>query len=377
MSVQRSPVKLAPIFTHNAQNNKRKNPDEVEKSEEEVRLDGFLQTEAKRVCSDDDRINGEVSNETILRAITSLAERIDGMESKLIATVDSKLQEFEAKFSTKTAEMEGKLDSRLCQMHDEIYENLDRLESVMHGRINEALSTLQIRAQETTESRIDKLERMSLANELTISGVPQTQNENLDAICSKICTAIGFNGTNTIQSCFRVAPKSRNASRSFPPSIIVKFWSSDAKVGFFKSYIVKKNLCVTSIGFNTPSRIYINENFTKKNFEVLRRVRHLKTNGKIFQYRTVSGRVYVVLDPDSEQIGINSIEQLDHLVGDTAAQQDKSKNSQRKRSSNKQASKAKQSGQAQQQIQHQSSQKTLNHPHDSQQHQRKSSPRKP
>lgn len=92
------------------------------------------------------------------------------------------------------------------------------------------------------------MERLARANELIISGVPRIENENIIKICDSICGAIGFNGNNNIDSCFRMPLKSNNSSsnnsnRQFSPSIIIKFWSSDAKTEFFKSYISKKNLC--------------------------------------------------------------------------------------------------------------------------------------
>lgn len=179
--------------------------------------------------------------------------------------------------------------------------------------------------QEATEARIDQLERLARFNELVISGGPRLENENLDMICKNICDAVGFDGSNTIQSFFRVPFKtnqrSNQSSRQTSPSIIMKFWSSEAKEGFFKLYVTKKSLCVTNIGFSVPSRIYINDNLTKKNFEIYRLVRKLKADGKIFQYHTVSGRIAIKLKPDSRQIIIDSEQQLNSLIDDTAAQQ--------------------------------------------------------
>lgn len=112
--------------------------------------------------------------------------------------------------------------------------------------------------------------------ELVISGVPRLVDESVDGICE----AIGFNGNNTIQA------------------------NIDAKMG----------LCVTDIGFSTPARVYFNDNFTKKNFEIYRLTRQLKADGKIYKYYTSTARVSVTLDPDSRQIGIDSVKQLNSLI---------------------------------------------------------------
>lgn len=141
-----------------------------------------------------------------------------------------------------------------------------------------------------------------------------------------ICKAIEFNGINCLQSCFRLPTRNYESSsakskRHLIPSIILKFWSSDGKAGFFKQYITKKNLCTTSIGFSAPGRIYINENLTKKNFEIHRMARRLKAESKVFQYNTFSGRVFIKLSSDSNQIGIDSKEHLNSLISSVAAQQ--------------------------------------------------------
>lgn len=66
--------------------------------------------------------------------------------------------------------------------------------------------------------------------------------------------------------------------------------------------------------------IYINENFTKKNFEIFRLARNLKSDGKVFQYHTANGRVFVKLNPDSQPIGITRKEHLNLLIENPAAQ---------------------------------------------------------
>lgn len=64
------------------------------------------------------------------------------------------------------------------------------------------------------------------------------------------------------------------------------------------------------IGFAVASRIYVNENLTKMNFDIFRKVRELKKDGKIAHFNTQRGRVVVKLQ-DSERTQV--IESLDHL----------------------------------------------------------------
>lgn len=259
-------------------------------------------------------------NDMILTAITNLTNRIDGMESKIITTVDAKLKDFEQDFNAKIAVTEERLDNKIIKLENELQNNVSNFDAAIDVKVTEILNA----RQQTTEARIDHLERLARANELVISGVPRVDAENIETICSKICDSIGFDVTS-VQSCFRV-PSTVNLRGPTSPSIIIKFWSLDAKTDFFRSYIAKKNLCVTDIGFSTPARIYINENFTKKNFEIYRAVRQLKADGKIFQYNTYNGRISIKQYSDSRQTIVESKEQLNSLIDPSAAQQQNQSN---------------------------------------------------
>lgn len=316
MSVARSPTKLAPIFAPSMMTPKRKNDDQDGSSNDS------LNTDPKRVCTEE-KSSCDISNATILQAITVLTDKIDGMETKIVATVDAKLLDFETSISAKVVETEKRFVKRLIQLEDDFHDNLSKLDTVLDDRLTVLENARPVTDQET---RIDQLERLVRANELVISGIPQIDNENLDVICNDICKAIDFNGSNSIESCFRLhgtrssAPRNSSNRPNFP-SILIKFWSSGAKNDFFNAYMSKRNLCVTNIGFTTPSRIYINENLTKRNFEIFRLARKMKSERKIFQYHTYNGRISVKLNAESRQIGIDSKDQLYSLIENSAAQQ--------------------------------------------------------
>lgn len=95
---------------------------------------------------------------------------------------------------------------------------------------------------------------------------------------------------------------------------MVKFWSNDAKVDFFKSYIKLKNFCVTSIGFQVPSRVYVNENLTARNFQIFTLAREMKNEGKIYSYSTVKCRVLIKMTEKAKGVCMNSINHLNEIV---------------------------------------------------------------
>lgn len=316
--MMRSPTKLAPIFKPGAQTPKRKIKDDSTDNNEDV---DSIQIDPKRMCSTPPVDAGYVSNGMILQAITSLTNRLDGMEAKIVTTVDARLLDFENGITAKVAQAENRIDEKLLQLEDDFHKNLQKRDEYLEDRIGNLEYT---HAETVMEARIDYLERLALANELVIRGIPRKENENVNKICDMICESIGFNGKNTIQECFRVTSKWNNindsSTKAFSPSIIIKFWSSSAKMGFFKLYIDKKSLCTTNIGFESPARIYVNENYTKKNFEIYRLACQLKAEGRIFQFHSFKGRISVKLNQEARPIGVDSREQLHDLIEDHAAQ---------------------------------------------------------
>ena len=131
-------------------------------------------------------------------------------------------------------------------------------------------------------------------NELVISGVPYIDNEKVWEIVSSISNVIKFPGSaDSIETCFRL-PMRSNRRRS-TTSIIVRFWGAEAKSDFFKHYFAAKKLCTSLIGYSASSRIYVNENLTKRNFEIFCMARELNKNGKIARFTTQRGRVNIKL----------------------------------------------------------------------------------
>lgn len=150
-------------------------------------------------------------------------------------------------------------------------------------------------------------------NELVISGVPYVNNESLREIISFICGVIKFaGGSDSMETFFRLP--THNIRRRSSPSIIIKFWGVDAKSDYFKKYFSVKKFCASMIGFAAPSRICINENLTKRNFDILCKARELKKDGKIARFATQRGRVVVKLQGSERSHTIDSLEHLSTLV---------------------------------------------------------------
>lgn len=263
----------------------------------------------------------EVSNKDLLKAISKLTDRMTGIENKITKVVDEKIAGMETKVMEQLTIYKQGTNDQVQRIEKRMEDFIQKVASDMNVAKDENCKIIEEKIQHSvamgssiatggiSESRIDQLERQVRMNELVVSGVPFLENENLCDIMTSICRAINYDGgIDSIETSFRLPI--RRATRNSSPSIIVKFWGADVKNHFFKQYFSAKKLCASMIGFAAASRIYVNENLTKMNFDIFCKVRELKKDGKITRFNTQRGRVVVKLQ-DSERT--YAIESLDHL----------------------------------------------------------------
>lgn len=252
----------------------------------------------------------EFSNRDIMEAISNLTTRVTDFENSITHMVDDKITGLEESIMRQVNEYKHGADGRMQQ----IEKRLDDFVGDMKATIEEQRviidKTLQSMSHvSSSDTRIDQLERQVRMNESVVSGVPYDKNEKIYDILSAICGIIKFSGgVSSIETSFRLP--SNNKRRRSTPSIVVKFWGADAKAEFFKQYFAAERLCASMIGYTTASRIYVNENLTKRNFEIFKAARNLKKDGKISRFSTQRGRVFIKF-PMSEVI--YTVESLDHL----------------------------------------------------------------
>lgn len=156
---------------------------------------------------------------------------------------------------------------------------------------------------------------------MLIVGITFQREEDVHSIYKKVCDAIHFNHEmHAISSIFRLPDKSSNrAAVSVEPNasqkpalsyraILVKFVNSNLSNQFIRSYLRKKTLNLSDIGFLTPSRIFINENLSpvmKKKGGLFSKV------SKLYIRR---GLVYVQLVGVADPVCIRSLSQLNDVL---------------------------------------------------------------
>lgn len=273
----------------------------------------------------------DVSNKDLLLAISALTDKVSTFENSLSKMVDEKVAALEKNvmdqiesYKQGTSNSVNRIEKRMEDLEKQIVIDMstakDEQTKWIEDKINQTIAEkTSVAINGVSESRIDQLERQVRMNEVVISGVPYVENEKVIDIVTLISRTIKFSGgQDAIESCFRL-PAYNNRRRS-SPSIIVRFWGADAKVDFIKCYFSSSKLCTTMLGHSAPSRIYVNENLTKRNFEIFCQARDLKKNGKIVRFSTQRGRVVVKLLGSERSYTVDTVDQLSSLANRSAAQ---------------------------------------------------------
>lgn len=199
------------------------------------------------------------------------------------------MKEVKTDISNQIANFKNEMDSRFKAFRTELQTDID------------VIST----RQDDIDTRLDILERASLSANLLLNGVPIIENENLNELFEQLCTQIGFTPKEfTLLSIFRVKNKSKQ------PTIVMKFISQNARNEFYQRYWKTKNLSLIDLGFETDSRVYVQESLTKAKHEIFKQAMSLKRDKKLSSVYTYNGLVYVKSQPESTGVLIDSISHL-------------------------------------------------------------------
>lgn len=254
-----------------------------------------------------------------------LLSAINALSVKMDLVINSIRDDFDKKLNVLSDSVKKQLAEAAVFHNKQLRLESDKLESFINAKVAELPPSSIPRSFET---RIDKLERDENLNVLIVKGIPVATNERISDLVETLCKAINYQRDMnvTISSVFRLPPKSnRNSnnlhasslnqpasSNSVQPStdrsssaaaplVVVRFYSFDDKQHFFNCYL-KSKLNLQHFGFKTATRVYINEKLTAKNNEILRAALELKKSGRIFNYHTFRGLVFVRALDDSKSI---------------------------------------------------------------------------
>jgi hypothetical protein len=235
----------------------------------------------------------------------TLELQFESLETNLSQTIVKKIEEEISKFDQKITDAVTDLNLKI----EDINRKLTEIEEI---KVDERLIALESQTIESLDTdflleslnnRISELERLNHLNDLVISGVTYKENENLHEIISKIAGT--FNSSfdvKSIKSIFRIKNRTK--------TIIVKFFSTEQKIIFFSNYLKFKNLKNIDIGFESSSRIYINESIPKYTQFLLKLATKIKKDRWIHKVFTYKGFLFIIKKEGDDPIQITSKSQL-------------------------------------------------------------------
>ena len=207
-------------------------------------------------------------------------------------------------------------DSFIARLHEKL------LAPIVSRYVAEAVQARDreiesLRVQLTAaRSDIDGLEQYSRRNTLTISGIPETERENTDALVMDLARAAGVTVTAAdLDRSHRVGQRRRDK----PRQIVAKFVSFNKRQELLEARRSLRAGRVQSHPILTPAVLtntFIAENLTRKNQLILFVARQLRRKGKLHSAWTNNCQIKVRTREGGPTIRIDSLTDLHGIVGD-------------------------------------------------------------
>jgi hypothetical protein len=204
------------------------------------------------------------------------------------------------------------LGAEIIQIRTEVNELTRKLEEKF-ATVDERINT---NAAKIDESK-NEIERLKIAREIIIKGVPQTENENVSDIFGRICAHYGYH--DKLPSVFvhrftfkkGYENKHTETDRPYSPPISVEFCFMREKQLFMNRYFKTADLNLSHLGMDNKLRVFINDRLTKHDQKIKNKALDLKKDGKLHAVSTRDGYVSVKISESSEFQRVNYLQQLD------------------------------------------------------------------
>lgn len=205
--------------------------------------------------------------------------------------------------NTKLDEWKKNLDTSINSVHQDLSGKINNLYEAVNNKFTHIENRLS-----TTNLRIDTLERQLIANDVIITGIPATNDEDVVAIIELIFKAIGFAAATAtvINAVFRLPGKYERRP------IIAKFVMLKHKIDFIKLCRKFNNLSLNHIGYLSPNPIFISECLTQFNREIFKVASAQRKKGDIAKVFTIRGQVHIRKTIDSNPVKILSTSELNY-----------------------------------------------------------------
>ncbi|XP_070547400.1 uncharacterized protein [Ptychodera flava] len=230
---------------------------------------------------------------------------------------NSKIDDIQATLVVLTAKMDNLLtmEHQLEELRKSVMFVSNSFDSFQREIQNLKSENTRLRDElKTTTDKLNDLQQYTCRNTLELTGIPQQEKEDTDAVVVKVAAAAGINiTTKDIDISHRLPSRSQQQSHHQPATIIVKFVRRRVRNQIYSARKNLKDKTTRSVGFTSDNRIYINENLTpanKKLFFEANRQRNAKNwkfiwtnNGKTYERKnTGHPAIYVAIQSDLNRI---------------------------------------------------------------------------
>lgn len=206
------------------------------------------------------------------------------------------------------------LKAQFKEVKDGIAENGEQLKSIkteFEGRFSEIEDKTDQMSNDimTLSVKCNQLEQSLKNYALEIVGVPETKDEDLLHVISKLGDTMKINVSEyDIDNIFRVkTAKNKNTS----DKIIVTFARILKKQEFIDKRKIKKTIYARELGYNSTSQIYMAESLTKDNNYLSFLARDMVRKKKLFRQWHVGGKIYVKKSEHSKPKKITTASELE------------------------------------------------------------------
>lgn len=228
--------------------------------------------------------------------------------SKTIKLTSKQMDEFKQLLGEVTKEIGERIDSsntslstkfdnlatHVCNEVTSLKSSVDNFKAEVAcelGTVNTTLANQNIRI-ENTEDDIDRLKRI---NDLRLTGILPTENENLFQIVERFAIAIGYSSFGQIAVSFERIPVRDRITGQLTHSntIMLHFAILRDKQIFYSHYLYKAPINAETLNIPNNGKVILCENLTIKNRKIFGAAQRLRREKKIAQVFTEDGIVRI------------------------------------------------------------------------------------
>ncbi|CAH2102543.1 unnamed protein product [Euphydryas editha] len=238
--------------------------------------------------------DNELFDETFLDAnpennnsVTLLAQQITLLRVDLVS-VSREMSSFRqdlAVLNTNVTEFNKRVDKIEMRISTLEEKCLTANKEVSDSRSNEIINQLR--------QELNDREQENLFNEISITGVPETNGENLTHITCLISKTLGVElQPNDVVNAERLGIRRGSEDKTHPRTLTMRLTRRALGDELLKAACVRRNIDTVGILDEDPHKLYVNERLTRRNYKLFQKARELDRKNSWHYIWTRNGRIY-------------------------------------------------------------------------------------